>query len=270
MRQFTDPGHPEPMHDRVLMVLLDEMNLARVEYYFSDLLSRLEIRRGLLRSPVTPSDEQWQRASIELNLGEGSPVWLRLLSNILFVGTLNQDESTMDLSDKVVDRANTLTFPRPSQFVDMTASGEHSPTSWKQLSRDQWNQWCVVHTDRNKGVEQKLKPKFETINRALEKVGRGVGQRVFQAAMRYVALYPIDPKAKNDGGVDDAIEDQFAMKLIPKLKGLDTTSKRGGECLRIFEEAVPPSLVPAFNQAKSDDLFEWRGAHHMFTLPNQA
>ena len=268
LRQFTNADHQPGMTDRVLMVLLDEMNLARVEYYFSDLLSRLEIRRGILRHEHEPSDEEWRRASVELNLGEGSSEWLRLGPNVLFVGTLNQDESTLDLSPKVVDRANTITFPRPAQFVDLTSSSGAAVVARQQLAKERWNEWCVAGPDRKAKVEQELKKKFDTVSLALEKMGRGVGQRVFQAAMRYVALYPPDPKRKRDG-IQEAIEDQFAMKLIPKLKGIDTQSKRGQECLALFEEAVPEKLHKAFDIAKSDDIFDWRGADHMFAVDDE-
>ena len=265
VRQFTDPQHPQSMHDRVLLVLLDEMNLARVEYYFSDLLSRLEIRRGILRQNGGASEDQWRRASVELNLGDGPAEWLRLGSNVFFVGTLNQDESTLDLSPKVVDRANTITFPRPAQFVDLNPAGRATVAAALQLPKARWEEWCAAVPERKAAVEQDLKSRFDKVSQALEQVGRGVGQRVFQAAMSYVALYPSDPNRKNDG-IDSAIEDQFAMKLIPKLKGIDTTTQRGKDCLALFEEAVPDGLKEAFHSARSDEIFDWRGAGHMFQI----
>lgn len=268
VRQFTDPKHPESMHDRVMLVLLDEMNLARVEYYFSDLLSRLEIRRGILRQNGEVSEDQWRRASVELNLGDGPAEWLRLGSNVLFVGTLNQDESTLDLSPKVVDRANTITFPRPARFVDLNPASKAAVAAALQLPKACWDDWCAAAPERKAKVEQDLKSRFDKVSQALEQVGRGVGQRVFQAAMRYVALYPSDPNRKNDG-MEPAIEDQFAMKLLPKLKGIDTTTQRGKACLALFEEAVPDGLKEAFHTAKSEEIFDWRGAGQMFQLDDK-
>jgi hypothetical protein len=271
MRQFTQEDHAVPMHDRLLMVLLDEMNLARVEYYFSDLLSRLETRRGILRHGKNPSEDEWRRASIELNLGEGAPAWLRLGANVLFVGTLNEDETTLGLSPKVVDRANTITFPKPASFVDIN-SGPHELAKAKgQLPRTLWQQWCTADAERQQQAERDLKAKFDTVSSALEKVGRGVGQRVFQAALRYVALYPVAPNQPGDG-IQSAIEDQFAMKLIPKLKGVDTRSKQGRECLELFKGVVPEKLRATFDAAASEDreIFDWRGADHMFALEQES
>lgn len=271
MRQFTQEDHAVAMHDRMLMVLLDEMNLARVEYYFSDLLSRLETRRGILRHGRPPTDEEWRRASIELNLGDSAPAWLRLGANVLFVGTLNEDETTLGLSPKVVDRANTITFPKPSSFVDMNSASRAFAAASDQLSRSRWSQWCTADPERKQKAEQELKPKFDMVSGALEKVGRGVGQRVFQAALSYVALYPVGPDQNGDG-IQAAIEDQFAMKLIPKLKGVDTRSKQGRECLEVFKSVVPEKLRSTFDVAAAEEreIFDWRGADHMFAVESES
>ena len=75
-------------NDGLLLVLLDEMNLAKIEQYFSDLLSKLELRRGR------------ETVSIDIDLGSGHQFALNLGRNILYTGTMNEDESTMTLSDK--------------------------------------------------------------------------------------------------------------------------------------------------------------------------
>ena len=85
--------------DRMALVLLDEMNLARTEYYFSEFLSRLEMRPkpGEESDPSRRSD-----AEIELDVpgesGEGRRIYAGY--GVLFAGTMNEDESTQTLSDK--------------------------------------------------------------------------------------------------------------------------------------------------------------------------
>ena len=92
---------------RMVLVMLDEMNLARVEYYFSDFLSKLETRRN---------DETY----LELDAGSLSLTEdqkkVRIAEEFLFIGTMNEDETTQTLSDKVLDRANVLTFGRPPEL----------------------------------------------------------------------------------------------------------------------------------------------------------
>jgi hypothetical protein len=72
--------------------VLDEMNLARVEYYFATFLSLLEIRnRGGKASIVIPPDDQ-----------------VILTPNLFFIGTINVDETTHGFADKVYDRAQLI------------------------------------------------------------------------------------------------------------------------------------------------------------------
>ena len=86
-------------NDDINIIILDEMNIARVEYYFAEMLSILEM----------PNPEEWK---IELvpsswptdpeNLREGK---LQIPQNVWYIGTANNDDSTFAVSDKVYDRA---------------------------------------------------------------------------------------------------------------------------------------------------------------------
>ena len=85
-------------------VILDEMNLAHVEYYFADLLSVLESGRD---------EDGWTREPLRLGYpdeAEGNlpPPELKLPPNLYIVGTVNVDETTHAFSPKVLDRAFTL------------------------------------------------------------------------------------------------------------------------------------------------------------------
>ncbi|WP_339226031.1 DUF3578 domain-containing protein [Oceanobacillus sp. FSL K6-2867] len=84
------------------IVLLDEMNLARVEYYFSDILSVME-SRAWKNGDITTSN---------LLTEEAAGLNLQLPSNVYIVGTVNMDETTHPFSKKVLDRANTIEFNR--------------------------------------------------------------------------------------------------------------------------------------------------------------
>jgi hypothetical protein len=101
------------------IVILDEMNLARVEHYFADLLSLMETRSlkeagvetdalalGIDAHTPLRCDPSLQ-ASLKAQLSAGG---LRLPPNLIIVGTVNMDESTHPFSKKVLDRAMTLEF----------------------------------------------------------------------------------------------------------------------------------------------------------------
>ena len=85
--------------DDIHTIILDEMNLARVEYYFADLLSILEIpnKEEWLVDIVTDS---WPNDPKHIVNGK-----LRLPENLWYIGTINNDDSTFMVTDKVYDRA---------------------------------------------------------------------------------------------------------------------------------------------------------------------
>ncbi|MBD2200813.1 MULTISPECIES: AAA family ATPase [Calothrix] len=85
MRGLYQYNHDSAMQDRMVIVLLDEMNLARVEYYFSDFLSKLEARRS------HPTYLEIDVGSLPLQDNERR---LRIPNEFLFVGTMNEDETT--------------------------------------------------------------------------------------------------------------------------------------------------------------------------------
>ena len=194
--------------DRMAMVLLDEMNLARTEYYFSDFLSRLELRRAGGSSP---------EAMIELDIphGEGEdPERIYPSERIVWVGTMNEDESTQTLSDKVIDRSNVIRFPRPKEIVFAAkAKGKDEngqEALRKTLTARQWQQWC-----KGREMPDEARRTIATINEeVMESVGRPFGHRMGQAMARYVERYP-------SGDWRNALADQVEMRVLPKLTGLD-------------------------------------------------
>ncbi|HJC57960.1 MAG TPA: DUF3578 domain-containing protein, partial [Candidatus Eisenbergiella intestinipullorum] len=88
---------------------LDEMNLARVEYYLSDILSVIETRElvngKIVSAPLITIDQYAKDAEAAHTYGE-----LRFPQNLYLVGTVNMDETTFSFSKKVLDRANTIEF----------------------------------------------------------------------------------------------------------------------------------------------------------------
>lgn len=120
------------------IVLLDEMNLAHVEHYFADFLSKLETRRGTLKGDVP---------TIEVKLGAGVPPYqLRLERSVLWTGTMNQDETTKSLSDKVLDRGLVINFPRPRILKSRKKMGSSLRNSINtkrllKISTMNWSMW---------------------------------------------------------------------------------------------------------------------------------
>jgi hypothetical protein len=101
--QARKAGHaPQPFH-----LILDEMNLARVEYYFAKFLSAMELRMraGEARIELGPKDH------------------VSLPANLYFAGTVNIDETTHGFSDKVYDRAQLIELPADRDTLDKHLGG---------------------------------------------------------------------------------------------------------------------------------------------------
>lgn len=95
----------------ITFIVLDEMNLSRIEYYFSDFLSLMEHeedRREIKLSNVKLYRREGGETVPYAGLTDGHTV--KIPSNIWFIGTANRDESTFAISDKVYDRAQTMNF----------------------------------------------------------------------------------------------------------------------------------------------------------------
>jgi hypothetical protein len=246
--------------DRMLMVLLDEMNLARVEYYFSDFLSRLESRPS---AKNVEKAELRKDAEIELEIpmpkGREAP---RIFPgyNLLFAGTMNEDESTQSLSDKVVDRANVLRFAAPKKLKTATVS-EKLPTP-EALSAKRWSSWVRD----SKAVEEKplVQSSLNTMIELMSAFKRPFGHRLGKAIVAYVANYPLSDRGQV---LHAPLADQVEMRLLPKLRGLEVHSfdepfsKLRDFVARDLEDEALAQAIEDSRQAAQDGSgqFVWNG-----------
>ena len=255
-------AYEDGMSERLLLVLLDEMNLSHVELYFSDLLSKLELRRG-----------EKNGVNIEVDLGAGLEEYqVPLGRNVLWVGTMNEDETTKTLSDKVLDRANLIGFPRPQELRRRREAKLADPQP--MLERKQWDKWLCQKSDLSEEKVGKYKETVEQISHHLEKAGRALGHRVWQAVESYMANYPgvRDPQAENEArpqALRFAFEDALVHKVMPKLRGIETSGTSRSECLDPIKELLSGSeldlqLAEDFELACSVGYaFAWRSAKYL-------
>ena len=102
----------------IYITVLDEMNIARVEYYFAEFLSLLELPNPEGRNLDVVSDK-WENDPKLLNKGK-----LRLPINMWFIGTANNDDSTFSISDKVYDRAMVLNLDKKAKVFEAPKTKE--------------------------------------------------------------------------------------------------------------------------------------------------
>ena len=268
------------------LVLLDEMNLAHVEHYFAEFLSKLEERRGKSKNDLP---------YIEIKLGaDCNSLKLSLIRNILWAGTMNQDETTKSLSDKVLDRGIIINFPRPKTLesrkemksINKIIKDKKS----KMLPREIWDKSVINRKEDGSSDAQKNRMKeykriIEEINDELEKVGRALGHRVWQSIEHYIfnhpyvsSQYEIEKKQGKTSGdelsnelknnMDLAVEDQIVQKVMPKLRGIETRGK-GEEVLKnilnILLNENFSNLDKDFKFAKEQGFgqFVWGSAYYL-------
>lgn len=209
----------EQSPDRLFMICFDEMNLARVEHYFSQFLSILErpLAQRTLRlyaGELAPQVANRDRYPPEVSLGP----------NVLFCGTINMDESTHTLSDKVLDRASVIRVAHVDinlwweQTCRQGSGGEVAPTLPEPISFAQWSAWQRPFDPRPYGPEIAL---LQALNQALAEGGtdQTFGYRVarqillaLQNLPRRVSLEPLLPPAV-------VLDSQIAQRILPKIRG---------------------------------------------------
>lgn len=258
----------EEYKDRMLLVLLDEMNLARVEYYFSEFLSRLEGR---------PSDsganDRYAHAPAEIEIdvsrtreGQGKRVYVG--QNVLFVGTMNEDESTLALSDKVLDRANMLRFPKPKTLEHKLPAQEAQHVADGYLPKSRWaTHWVRTDKDLRPSAFERAMGVIASINTIMENMGRPFGHRMGQAMLHYVANYPANRNQTNDlEPVHAALADQIEMRILPRLRGVvvENHHRQLSDLADIARDLQDDQLARAIETTReqsrdTNGLFVWRG-----------
>ena len=265
--------------DYLTIVLLDEMNLAHVELYFSELLSKLELLRGS------------EDVKLEIDIAEKSPYEIKLNKNVIWVGTMNEDETTKSLSDKVIDRSNLINFPRPNEFVSRNELKEREEAP--KLKREIWENWkwnkiknMLIQDEDTKEQNMKiitdfgekiknLKEKMEEINGYLKVSGRAIGHRVWQSIENYIRNYPLvleSIRNRNSEELEKAIqiafEDALVQKLMPKLKGLETEGLVRKECLEEISSKIKTyanGIAPDFDNSLNNPygVFVWNSSEYL-------
>ncbi len=209
--------------------IIDEMNLARVEHYFAEVLSCIEDRT------VSASGGFCTGALLNLNLGEVDGGWAGqiLPSNLAIVGTVNMDETTHGFSRKVLDRAFTLEF----SDVDLTAKTSNSFA--KSGAQPPWpvEQWYPRAIQLNSlpdlsAAEQRDIDNAITVLTELNSLLLQAQLQVAYRTRNEVALFVLHARAlapyfrTKEGGAVDPLDLAIHMKVLPRIVGGSNAVRR--------------------------------------------
>jgi len=199
-------------------ICLDEMNLARVEHYFSDLLSILETQR-------------WQEGRIVTNTVVGEDQVGRNIGipdNLFFIGTVNMDETTYPFSKKVLDRANTIEFNhiQLDNFIglDYIDDAEEDALAVYPTASFLTSNYLQLKDAYGgyKDIIQNTVGQLVNLNRILESIHAHVGFRVRDS----ICFYMIYNERFSLMSSDEAMDMQIMQKILPRIQGNNLEVKK--------------------------------------------
>ena len=206
--------------DKPYFLCLDEMNLARVEYYFSDFLSIIETRENIdgriVSDPLV--DEKYYKKDTAAAEKYGKII---IPENLYIIGTVNMDETTFPFSKKVLDRANTIEF----SFVDLMAKPVQSYDAPKQLDEDNSflkTEYLYLNDVNDENVVTTTCFELEQLNQILLKANLHVGYRVRDEITFYMSN---NKNADNLISETAAFDNQIMQKILPRIQGSSSAIK---------------------------------------------
>lgn len=207
--------------DEIYITVLDEMNIARVEYYFAEFLSLLELPEASDRMLDVVSDK-WDNDPALLADGR-----LRLPDNMWFIGTANNDDSTFSISDKVYDRAMPINLNRRAERFD---APDASPV---KISAQRFRE-LVLKAKEDYVMTSRTRRKIQALDEYLIDAFRlTFGNRIMAQLETYSSLFMAC------GGTElEAADDLTSKKILRKLEALNP----------VFVKNSVPALVEKLNE----------------------
>ena len=197
LEKMYEANYSEDMY----ITVLDEMNIARIEYYFAEFLSLLELPNPEERYIDVVSD-RWENDPEQLKDGR-----IKLPPNMWFIGTANNDDSTFAISDKVYDRAMILNLDAKSErYVAPKKEKIHiSSECFNRLVREAMEEYDVSRRNmkRLEALDQYLIEHFHIT----------FGNRIMKQIKTYIPVY-----VSCGGDELDALDDILSKKVIRKLE----------------------------------------------------
>ncbi|MDT0110090.1 McrB family protein [Listeria booriae] len=240
--------------DKLYLICFDEMNLARVEHYFSQFLSVLEMDADIRNIRLYNKDLEKRFYN-----SDQYPATISIGKNVLFVGTVNLDESTYHFSDKVLDRANVISLnilPFTGMYADAPRKNENVPKD--RISYDTYSKF------RNSKFGHQLQEReldfLWKLHQVITKSNKniGVGWRIVNQINEYLQNLP------NFGplGRDEAFDSQVVQRVLTKIRGSEeqlsnllgvygspTGEVKESKLIAVFDEF---SDVSSFDRSRKD------------------
>lgn len=243
-------GEAYENQDQMYIVCFDEMNLARVEHYFSQFLSVLEMDSEYRE--IRLYDKSLEHRFY--NSDKYKPT-ISIGNNVLFVGTVNLDESTHNFSDKVLDRSNVIAL----NVLPFTDYLNRQNLIFSEVSKTP-TEGVSAKTYKNFRIdEQTLSLTHEEveflweIHQSLSKINKnlGVGWRILRQIDKYLKNIPNN----NIYTRNEAFDHQLVQRIFTKIRG---SEEQLNEILGEYrnEEIVNSSFIKLMDKYPTISKFE--------------
>lgn len=205
LRALYEAGYrPDPT-----LIVLDEMNLARIEYYFAEMLSVLEM----------PSKEEWVLDLVptawagDPKLMEGGKI--HVSDTTWFIGTANNDDSTFTITDKVYDRAMPIEL---NERADAFECELHEPC----YIRAEYLQELFIRAREEHPVSDEMMEKMARLDSYLAtRFKLSFGNRIMKQLYDFIPVY-VACGGTELGGMDYII----ARKVLKKFESMNVSFVR--------------------------------------------
>lgn len=202
LKRLYDASYKE---NHINIMVLDELNISRIEYYFADFLSVLEY----------PEDE-WKIKIMQFPYDFEAPEHLtdgilKIPSNTYFIGTANKDESTFTITDKVYDRAITIDFDDRNEPFSVTGDSDKVTLSYGRLQE----LFASAIADEENQLTMEDYKTFKTLtDYTYDMFDLTFGNRIMRQIQLFVPVF-----VACGGKKEDALDFMFARKVVSKLEG---------------------------------------------------
>ncbi|MCD8847358.1 hypothetical protein NGG04_08715 [Mammaliicoccus sciuri] len=212
--------------ENLYLICFDEMNLAKVEHYFSQFLSVLEMEEGSREILLYNSE-------LENRLYNGSYYGstIKIGSNIMFVGTINMDESTHQFSDKVLDRSNIISLNMVpfNQQIETNETEDNKQIVTHKIKTEDYK--AFKHSSMDNKLTGSEKDMLWRLHLAINNADRnvGIGRRIVNQLEEYLINIPKNDYLKRE----EAIDLQLVQRVVTKIRG---SEEQLGELLGYWKD----------------------------------
>jgi len=207
--EFLKAVYESSYRKDINFIVLDEMNLARIEYYFAEFLSIMEM----------PDSAEWKidlvpdpKGNDPIKVINGK---LQIPNNLWFVGTANKDDSTFTITDKVYDRAFALEFEAKGEFFQ---APDTQPISMSYTYLHEMFDEAFYKYPVSRG----LIDKFAILDKYVQQNFKiAFGNRIMVQLSKFIPVF-----VACGGSEEDGLDYIFAYKVLRKFESLNLSFLR--------------------------------------------